>query len=123
MTAHLFAGTGACPPSAAPLSIQELAAIPERYLKRSVHLTGTLVNLGANYFTDRRLALKDATGNTIAVEPLLPLESPPGEGGETPTLASYLGKKVEIRGELDRKPDDGESLVLDVESAAVVPPR
>ncbi len=140
MTAHLLTGTGTCPdtPQAAPaaaapatveptqpaehVSISDMAATPERYLNQSVRLTGTLVNLGTNLFTDRRIVLRDAAGTTIEVEPWLPLESPPGGRAGPATLANYLGKKVEILGELERKTVDGQTLVLEVTEAEVVPP-
>lgn len=149
MSATLLVTSGACPDQpqaalAAPqvsleavepeapsrpagtLSLKELTAAPERYINRRVRLVGKLVNLGANYFTDRRIALQDAEGNTIAVLPWLALEAAPGSKDQPrlPTLSNYLNKTVEIVGEVERKTDErgGESLVLDVTSAEVIPP-
>jgi hypothetical protein len=106
------------------LSIKDVALTPEKYLNRKIRLTGTLVNLGTNYFKDRRIALRDTEGNTIEIQPWLPLEIPQGSRSNPPTLAGYLDKRVEIVGAVKSKTteDGGESLVLDVKSAEVIPP-
>jgi M6 family metalloprotease-like protein len=106
------------------LSVKELEENPTKYQKRKVRLTGKLVNLGSNFFTDRRIALQDAEGNTIDVQPWLPLERARGDRSGSQTLAGYLDKQVELIGELERGTgdDNREIVVLEVESAQVIPP-
>lgn len=107
------------------LSVKELEENPMKYRNRKVRLSGRLVNLGSNFFTDRRIVLQDAEGNTIDVQPWLPLERARGDRSGSQTLAGYLDKQVELVGELERGTGDGdrESVVLAVESAQVIPPR
>lgn len=133
MSATLLVSSGNCPTvSATPsgtapqspesFSIEELQKAPETYLNRPLRLTGRLLNLG-EYFKNRRIVLQDSEGNTIDVRSWLPLEAPPGSRGTTKTLASYLGKKIEVVGELERVSGDNEqTFILDIDSAQVVPP-
>jgi M6 family metalloprotease-like protein len=154
MTATLLATSGACPTSlratpegpgpaagrtdgtdgrggaaerpadvASALSIAEIRSHPERFLGRPVRVTGRLLNAGTGYFKDRRIVLEDAAGNEIDIRPWLPLEVPPGLKGQ-PALSSYLDKRIEVVGELERTTVEGqEAFVLTVDSAEVVPPR
>ena len=105
------------------LSIRELASTPEKYVNQPLQVTGTLVNLGKNYFTDRRIVLRDTEGHTFPVQPWLPLEVPRKDHSGPPTLANYLDKKIVITGTLERKAANGEALVLSVTSVEVVPPQ
>ena len=124
------------PPTAAPqasattvVQLRDLAAQPEKYLKRTISVTGTLANQGTNYFTDVRIVLKDDQGHSIPVRPWLPTSlppSPPGRptGGEKQpaVMSDFLDKKVELvamvqKGELRRV---GNVYFLEVTSARVI---
>src|SRR5262245_34575674 len=118
-------------PSEGPqtVSVESLSAHPESYVGKTLRVTGTLENQGSNYFTDLRVALRDALGNAIRVRPWLPTSLPPGPsrpGGGTkapPTLSQFLGKKVELTSEVNQgqlPPRDEKVYFLQVKSARVV---
>jgi hypothetical protein len=109
------------------VSVASVSARPEDYLGKTFRVTGTLENQGSNYFTDLRVALRDAQGNTMRVRPWLPTSVPPGPsrpGAKSPaTLSQFLGKKVELTAEVARgplPPKEEQVYFLQVKSARVV---
>ena len=71
---------------------------------KEIRVEGVLLNEGTNYFTDRRLTVKDSAAAPepgLPVKLQLPTEVPPGPSGEQtspPVLSQYLGKKVVLDG-------------------------
>lgn len=111
---------------AATVSLESVAKNPKDYLGKRVRLTGRLENEGKNLFTDMRIVLKDAEGNSIHVRPWLPVSLPPlppGHTGQRPsTMSEFLGKQVELdavvaRGTIKKL---GEVYLLEVHSAKVL---
>ncbi len=87
-----------------------------------ITLDGKLQNAGTNYFTDRRIVLRDLKGE-IHVQAWLPLTaSEPETGDDKPeVLSDYLGKQVRLTGMVTKQPIKGVGLteVLVVEHANV----
>jgi hypothetical protein len=86
--------------------VAAVAESPGSFTKESVRLSGTLENIGTNYFTDQKLMLTDQTGRTIPVQVPLPAEIPPTQKGQQPpnkstTLSFYLGKQVTVTGSVE----------------------
>ena len=104
------------------VALETLVKAPDKYLNTRVRLSGTVENLGRNYFTDRSVALRDESGHTIAVSQTgVPTGLPPpaGREGRRPaTLSDYLGKKVEVIATVQRREQDGikPEYVLKIES-------
>jgi hypothetical protein len=98
------------------LSLSELAGDPGRYAGKLIEVKGELNNSGANYFTDLQLTLGDGRGNSIRVQPWLPVEVPParpGGGKNRPALISdYLGKKLKLAGKWVKR-EDGFMLLVE----------
>jgi M6 family metalloprotease-like protein len=100
----------ASPQARAPddkVTIAELQKNPAAYAGKTLKVDGTLENAGRNYFTDRRLVLRqpEGTGSVPVRWPGMPLDvpRPPGANKSRPsTLSDYLGKKVEVVGVLER---------------------
>jgi M6 family metalloprotease-like protein len=89
------------------VTVAALQNDPAAYAGKLLKVDGTLDNAGKNYFTDRRLVLRQAEGGgSVPVQwPGLPLEvpRPPGASTSRPaTLSDYLGQKVEVVGVLER---------------------
>jgi hypothetical protein len=111
-----------------PYTPSAVVADEDRLNGQHVAVEGLLQNKGKNYFTDRRLVITDASGESKASLPVkewLPIEAPPNPSGQTsspPLLSDYLGKKVVLQGFL--KEDDlrgfGTVKFLEVESARIV---
>ena len=111
------------------ITIRSLVESPDIYLNRIVRVRGKLENLGTNYFADLRIVLRaqdTSDGSFVYVRPWLPVELPPLPPGSTrkppPTMARYLGKKVELvalftRGALKQA---GKVNLLEVRSATIL---
>ncbi len=117
------------PQASVAVTVQDLAARPDRYLGSVVRVSGTLENQGKNYFTDLRLVLKDRENRTIHVRPWLPLSLPPRPLSATvpdkrpAVLSDYLGKGVELTAEILQGPlrHVGDTYYLEVKQARVIP--
>lgn len=100
------------------LDLSELTASQEKYADQLVQVKGELVNSGSNYFTDLKLVLSDGQGNSIRVQPWLPISVPPPRPGgprNRPALTSdYLGKTLKLSG---RWVKQEEGFALQVEKA------
>ncbi len=107
-------------------SVEALAVNPEKYLGRTVQVSGRLENMGKNYFTDLRVVLRDDGGNSVYVIPWLPVELPPSPPGASkarpPTLSQYLDKTVKLIAVLERATLKGVGGVysLRVQSAEII---
>lgn len=83
-----------------------------------VTIEGKLQNAGSNYFTDRRIVLKDSSGE-IDVQAWLPMTTEPAsDSSKKPeALSDYLGKQVVLTGMVTKQPVKGiglkEVLVVD----------
>jgi len=100
------------------LSLSELTRDQGKYGGKLVQVKGVLSNSGINYFTDLKITLNDGQGNSIRVQPWLPLSVPPPRPGgprDRPALLSdYLGKTIRLVGKWVRQE---EGFVLQVEQA------
>ncbi|MBI4725811.1 hypothetical protein HY768_01065 [candidate division TA06 bacterium] len=100
------------------LKLFELSANQEKYADKLIEVKGELNNSGTNYFTDLKITLGDGQGNSIRVQPWLPISVPPPRPGgprNRPALISdYLGKKLRLLGKWVRQ-DEG--FILQVEQA------
>jgi len=114
-------------PLAAPLTT--VAALVEEAKSGAggrYRVVGRLVNAGTNLFTDRRVVLVDGdTGETIAVQPWLPLEALPAQDPNLPqrqTLAEFLSREVELLVTPTLAPVKGVGVVpvLEVHAARVI---
>ena len=85
-------------PQGVPLAI--LAQTPGQFVNQTVDVTGTLYQVGANYFIDPFFVLVDPEGSWLQVDPWAPLELPPSPPGSTnqrtPTMEDYLGRSVRV---------------------------
>lgn len=110
------------------MTLKTLSADASKFFRQNVVVSGTLENEGKNYFTDLQVVLKDSQGNRFLVRPWLPTSlppRPPGTGQAPPTLASFLGKQIELtavveKGDLRKTPG---VYYLDVKSAKVLAPE
>lgn len=89
-----------------------------------VKVVGTLENAGTNYFTDRRLVLKEVDGEgEINVQAWLPMTAQPSTdpGKRREVMSDYLGKKVILTGKVTQQPVKGVGVteVLVVKAAHV----
>lgn len=106
--------------------VAELIQLSEQETRQRFTVTGKLVNLGSNYFTDRRLVLLDVkTDASIAVRPWLPIEAYPGRDADAPqpkTMAEFLDKTVELVVTPTRAPVKSMGIVpvLEVHSARIL---
>ena len=84
------------------LSLSELAGNQEKYADKLVQVKGDLGNAGDNYFTDLKVTLSDGQGNSIRVQPWLPISVPPprpgGPRSRPALLSDYLGKALKLTG-------------------------
>jgi M6 family metalloprotease-like protein len=91
---------------AVEVTIAELQKSPAAYAGKTVKVDGTLENAGKNYFTDRRLVLRqpEGTGSVPVQWPGMAMDvaRPPGAKSRPSMLSDYLGKKVEVVGVLER---------------------
>jgi hypothetical protein len=103
------------------LKLSQLSANQEKYSDKLIAVKGELSNAGDNYFTDLRVTLSDGQGNSIRVQPWLPISVPPPRPGgprNRPVLLSdYLGKTLKLVGKWVKQ-DEG--FVLQVEKAEPV---
>ena len=104
------------------VAIQEVARAQAGFTGARIEVIGLLANTGANYFTDLRLALDDATGNSIGVQCWLPLEVPPprinaGARPRPAVVSDYLGKRVRLRGTWQK---NEAGYLLQVEEATII---
>ena len=114
-------------PRPAVVSVRELAAEPQKFLGRSIRVSGTLENEGKNYFTDLRVVIKDKEGRKIHVRPWLPMSLPPrppsaeGTGKQPVLLSHYLGKEIELTAVIRKGPlrHAGDVYHLEVSEARV----
>ncbi|MCH7727224.1 MAG: hypothetical protein IH991_12205 [Planctomycetes bacterium] len=89
-------------------------------------VVGRLVNVGTNYFTDRRIILVDADSDTsIDVRAWLPLESYLAQDSNVPkppTMAQFLNKNVELIVTSTKTPVKGIGIVpvLEVHAARIL---
>jgi hypothetical protein len=85
------------------------------FMRKRVTVRGVLINEGTNYFTDRRLVLRDAhgtVGSALAVAAGVLTESAPGQAtprGSAPDLSDYLGQVVVMEGVIDEITRKGSS--------------
>jgi hypothetical protein len=106
----------------------EVMAKGDRLAEKRVTVEGVLVNEGTNYFTDRRLVLKDTSDTTdggLPVKPWVQMEATRGQEGQQmpgPVLSDYLGKKVVLQGVLKEVSLKGlgKTKILEVESAKIL---
>ena len=109
-------GLGAVKPF--KLKLSQLSANQEKYADKLVQVKGELSNSGTNYFTDLKVTLSDGQGNSIRVQPWLPISVPPPRPGgprNRPALISdYLGKTLRLLGKWVKQ-DEG--FILQVEKA------
>ncbi|MDO9391961.1 MAG: hypothetical protein Q7U71_09345 [bacterium] len=100
------------------LKLSQLTADQEKYADKLIAVKGELSNAGANYFTDLKVTLSDGQGNSIRVQPWLPISVPPPRPGgprNRPALISdYLGKTLRLVGKWVKQ-DEG--FILQVEKA------
>ena len=103
------------------LSLSQLTGNQEKYADKLIAVKGELINSGTNYFTDLKITLGDGKGNSIRVQPWLPLEVPPARPGGPKTrpalLSDYLGKMVRLSGKWVKQE---EGFILQVETAEQV---
>ena len=100
----------------------------EKLTGQKVTVEGTLLNQGTNYFTDRRLVVTDAGGQSRMALPVKAwvaseIPSPPaGQGTSPPVLSQYIGRKVILEGIIkeDNLRGFGKVKYLDVVSGRVV---
>src|SRR5947209_9148441 len=104
----LVIGTGATASRAAGpiLTPSELVNRADLLPKEELSIRGVLQNAGSNYFTDRRIVLKDEknTDSFVYVQGGPPVELPPGQGNvaaKPRILSDLLGKEVILKGTLD----------------------
>jgi hypothetical protein len=105
-------------------AVRDVANNPQRFVDQPITIRGVLDNKSPNYFSRPRLVLKDQSGMEVNVRPWAPTSDPPpapGTDDTRPTLATFLGKQVELKAVLKRNPGDGETLALVVEEIVVVP--
>jgi len=73
-------------------------------MNKRISVQGVLANQGRNYFTDRRLVLKDTAGSNesgLPVVVLVPLDAASSQGterGAVPILADFLNNRVLVHG-------------------------
>lgn len=95
---------------AEPVTAQEAksAAATAQVDGKLVEIEGKLDNAGTNYFTDRRIILRDETGE-IDVQAWLPLTAaqPHDDGSRPEVLSDYLGKQVVLIGMVTKQPAKG----------------
>ncbi|MDP2806531.1 MAG: hypothetical protein Q8O74_00140 [bacterium] len=100
------------------LKLSQLSANQEKYADKLIEVKGELNNAGVNYFTDLRVTLGDGQGNSIRVQPWLPISVPPprpgGPRNRPALLSDYLGKKLRLSGKWVRQE---EGFILQVEKA------
>ena len=89
-----------------------------------VKVEGTLENAGTNYFTDRRLVLKEVDGEgEINVQAWLPMTAQPSTdpSKRREVMSDFLGKKVILTGKVTQQPVKGVGVteVLVVKAAHV----
>ena len=85
---------------------------------QEVVVKGVLYNKGSNYFTDRQLVVagEGSAGAELPVASPAPLEVPPGASEPSPdqkphpNLSDLVGKKVLLRGRLQRETVKGKGL-------------
>ena len=98
------------------LSLSQLTGNQKKYAHKLITVKGELNNSGTNYFTDLKITLGDGKGNSIRVQPWLPLEVPPARPGGPKTrpalLSDFLGKQVRLTGKW-MKQDEGFILQVD----------
>ena len=81
-------------------TVAQIDKHPPVYFDSLIITSGTLVNLGADYFKDLRLVLKDSAGNSVPVLPWVPLEIPPMHNPNIPRpkiLSDYLDQHIKIK--------------------------
>lgn len=100
------------------LEISQLIAHQEKYADKLIEVKGELNNTGTNYFNDLKVTLSDGLGNSIRIQPWLPISVPPPRPGGSrnrPALMSdLLGKKLKLSGKWIRQE---EGFILQVEQA------
>ncbi len=91
---------------AVEVSVAELQKSPAAYVGKTLKLDGTLENAGKNFFTDRRLVLRQLEGtDSVPVQwpgMAMDVARPPGSRSRPPMLSDYLGKKVAVVGVLEQ---------------------
>ena len=79
---------------------------PAAYAGKTLKVDGTLENAGKNFFTDRRLVLRQLEGtDSVPVQwpgMAMDVARPPGSKSRPPMLSDYLGKKVAVVGVLEQ---------------------
>ena len=91
---------------AVEVTVAELQTSPAAYAGKTLKVDGTLENAGKNYFTDRRLVLRQLEGtDSVPVQwpgMAMDVARPPGSRSRPPMLSDYLGKKVAVVGVLEQ---------------------
>jgi hypothetical protein len=89
------------------LTPSQVLANVDGFMRKRVTVRGVLINEGTNYFTDRRLVLRDAhetAGSALAVVAGAQIESAPGQTttrSSPADLSDYLGQVVVMEGVID----------------------
>jgi len=87
-----------------PVALAALAANPAGWAGKRVIVVGTLENVGTNFFTDRRIVLKDSSGVFVDAAMPAPISVAPGPIGSPPpsfpALSDFLGERIEFTGEV-----------------------
>lgn len=100
------------------IKLSQVSAHQEKYAGKLIEVKGELNNAGTNYFNDLKITLSDGQGNSIRVQPWLPLSVPPPRPGgprNRPALMSdFLGKKLRLSGKWVKRE---EGFILQVEKA------
>ena len=114
-------------PATQKVTPTELLSKKTELANKPVTVEGFLTNAGTNFFTDRRVVLKDDKNarDGVLVQPWLPAATPPpppGAQSSTATLSDYLGRKVAITGVLKDGvvKNVGPTKVLHVQSVTIL---
>ncbi len=87
---------------------------PEKFVRQAIAVEGVLEAEGRG--TQVRFFLRDDAGRRLEVSPWAPLEvvQPPEGGAQVKTMAYFVGRKLLLRGVLEK---GGEGYILKVTSA------
>ncbi|WP_114431313.1 M6 family metalloprotease domain-containing protein [Phyllobacterium bourgognense] len=119
ITLDIFVTRTTCPGSLQPASISPSSMTRDSVaIGQEVVVKGVLYNKGSNYFTDRQLVVtgEGSAGTELPVTSPAPLEVQPGASEPSPdqkphpNLSDLVGKKVLLRGRLQRETVKGKGL-------------
>lgn len=107
LASMLMAGDGVHMASS-PFTPSEALTNSKAVSGEEIKVEGTLENAGTNYFTDRRLVLKDLHGSgEINVKAWLPISAPSNQGKRREVISDYLGRPVVLTGMVKTQPVKG----------------